>query len=108
MKVAICNVQEFNPEIGGIERVSVSLATSLIKCGIKILFIACRKSPYSKEYELPAKQVFLPDAKDYSIRNIEAFCEIVNKEGIDMLINQNSHSELYNKTCFETKQHTGV
>ena len=26
MKIAICNVQEFNPTIGGIERVSVSRA----------------------------------------------------------------------------------
>ena len=59
MKIAICNVQEFNPTIGGIERVSVSLAEGLIKEGVEVLFVACRKSPYSKPYTLPAKQVLL-------------------------------------------------
>lgn len=108
MKVAICNVQEFNPEIGGIERVSVSLAEGLISRGIEVLFVACRKSPYSKEYELPARQIFLPDSTDYSERNVEAFCKIVNEEKIDILLNQNSHSELYNKTCKETKLRTSV
>lgn len=43
MKIAICNVQEFNPTIGGIERVSVSLAEGLIKEGVEVLFVACRK-----------------------------------------------------------------
>lgn len=108
MKVAICNVQEFNPEIGGIERVSVSLAEGLISRGIEVLFVACRKSPYSKEYQLPARQIFLPDATDYSERNVEALCKIVNEEKIDILLNQNSHSELYNKTCKETKLRTNV
>lgn len=37
MKIAICNVQEFNPTIGGIERVSVSLAEGLIKEGVEVL-----------------------------------------------------------------------
>ena len=108
MKVAICNVQEFNPEIGGIERVSVSLAEGLISRSIEVLFVACRKSPYSKEYQLPARQIFLPDATDYSERNVEALCKIVNEEKIDILLNQNSHSELYNKTCKETKLRTNV
>ena len=52
MKIAICSVQEFNPTIGGIERVSVSLAEGLIKEGVEVLFVACRKSPYSKPYTL--------------------------------------------------------
>ena len=39
MKIAICNVQEFNPTIGGIERVSVSLAEGLIKEGVEVLFV---------------------------------------------------------------------
>ena len=67
MKIAICNVQEFNPTIGGIERVSVSLAEGLIKEGVEVLFVACRKSPYSKPYTLPAKQVLLPKTLDYCI-----------------------------------------
>ena len=103
MKIAICNVQEFNPTIGGIERVSVSLAEGLIKEGVEVLFVACRKSPYSKPYTLPAKQVLLPKTLDYCIENVQALAHILKEEKVDILLNQNSHSELYNRTCYEVK-----
>ncbi len=108
MKIAICNVQEFNPTIGGIERVSVSLARELIRAGMEVFFIACRKSPYSEAYELPARQVFLPGPEDYSERNVESMARIIREEKADILLNQNSHSELYNRTCAEVKRATGV
>lgn len=108
MKIAICNVQEFNPTIGGIERVSVSLAGGLIKEGVEVLFVACRKSPYSKPYTLPARQVLLPEPSDYCIGNVQALAHILKEEKVDILLNQNSHSELYNRTCFEAKSASGV
>ncbi len=108
MKIAICNVQEFNPTIGGIERVSVSLARELIRAGMEVFFIACRKSPYSEAYELPARQVFLPGPEDYSEHNVESMARIIREEKADILLNQNSHSELYNRTCAEVKRATGV
>lgn len=108
MKIAICNVQEFNPTIGGIERISVSLAERLIKEGVKVLFIACRKSPYSKPYTLPAKQVFLPKPLDYCSTNVQMLAHILKEEKVDILLNQNSHSELYNRTCYEAKSVSGV
>ncbi len=108
MKVALCNVQEFNSTIGGIERVSVSLAESLIRQGIKVIFIVCRKSVYSEPYDLPARQYFLPHDTDYHTENVAEFTRIVKDENIDILINQNSHSESYNHTCREVKENTGV
>ena len=108
MKIAICNVQEFNPTIGGIERVSVSLAEELIKKGVEVLFVACRKSPYSRPYTLPAKQVLLPKPLDYCIENVQALAHILKEEKVDILLNQNSHSELYNRTCYEAKSASGV
>ena len=108
MKIAICSVQEFNPTIGGIERVSVSLAEGLIKEGVEVLFVACRKSPYSKPYTLPAKQVLLPKTLDYCIENVQALAHILKEEKVDILLNQNSHSELYNRTCYEVKSLSGV
>ena len=108
MKIAICNVQEFNPTIGGIERVSVSLAEGLIKEGVEVLFVDCRKSPYSKPYTLPAKQVLLPKTLDYCIENVQALAHILKEEKVDILLNQNSHSELYNRTCYEVKSLSGV
>lgn len=109
MKIAISNVQEFNPTIGGIERVSVSLANELVKYDdVEIIFVACRKSPYSKHYELPAKQYFLPTPDDYSHENVEAFADIVKQERVDIILNQNAHSYLYNKEIEEVAQLTGV
>lgn len=108
MKIAICSVQEFNPSIGGIERVSNSLAEALIGRGVDVMFIACRKSPYSKEYTLPAKQYILPNSADYALENVNAFSEIVKEEKVDIILNQNAHSELYNRTCYEVKAITGV
>lgn len=108
MKIAICNVQEFNPTIGGIERVSVSLAKCLVEQGMKVVFVSCRKSPYSEAYTLPARQLTLPQPVDYCEENVMALANIVQTEHVDILLNQNSHSELYNRTCHEVKQHTCV
>lgn len=108
MKVAICNVQEFNPTIGGIERVSVSLAGNLIAIGIGVIFVACRKSSYSKPYPLPAKQLFLPEPLDYCLQNVQELTRIIEEEQIDILLNQNSHSKLYNRTCYEVTLKSGV
>lgn len=108
MKIAICSVQEFNPTIGGIERVSVSIGTELVKKGVEVIFISCQKSAYSKEYNLPAPQYFLPDAKDYSEVNVFRFIEIIKKEHVDLILNQNAHSYLYNKLCYEVKKQTQI
>lgn len=108
MKIALCNVQEFNPTIGGIERVSVSLAECMLQRGVEIIFVACRKSPFSKSYSLPAQQFFLPDSDDYTQRNVSALRTILLEEKVDILVNQNSHSSLYNRTCFEAREGTGV
>lgn len=108
MKVALCNVQEFNPMIGGIERVSVSLAGELLKQGIDVAFISCRKSPYGKEYELPAVQYTLPSEKDYDERNVEAMVDLVRKENIDIIVNQNAHSMAFHRQCAKVRELTGA
>lgn len=108
MKVAICNVQEFDPTIGGIERVSVSLAECLIKNAVDVIFISCRKSTYNLDYSLPARQLFLPKTDDYCTENVNALTQIINDEEIEVIINQNAHSALYNRTCFEAKHNSGV
>ena len=50
MKIAIYNYREFNFNIGGIERVSVSLAKSLIDKGYDVIFVAAFKSQYKIDY----------------------------------------------------------
>ena len=40
MKIAICNVQEYNTTIGGIDSVSLSLAEGLKKEGVEVLIVS--------------------------------------------------------------------
>lgn len=108
MKIAFCNVQEFNPSIGGIERISVTLAEEFLKRNLEVVFIASLKSKYSKAYTLPAKQFFLPDSVDYSENNSAYLTTLIRDEKIDILVNQDMHSPLYNRLISEVKHSTGV
>lgn len=94
--------------IGGIERVSVSLAQELIKQGVEVILVACRPSKYSSEYALPCQQVILPNPNDYAEENIEAFAALIKEHRIDIVLNQNAHSYLYNRLIEDVKQLTGV
>ena len=71
MNIALYNFREFNPNIGGIERVSVSLAKGLIDKGYNVIFIAVYKSKFKIEYDIPAYQFFLPNIDTCSKDNIE-------------------------------------
>lgn len=108
MKIAICSVQEFNPMIGGIERVSVSLAAELIKKGHEVVFVSCRKSPYGEPYELPAPQHFLPSSADYAEVNVREMLALLRDEHVDVILNQNAHSEPYNRMIAEVREQSGV
>lgn len=108
MKIAICSVQEFNPMIGGIERVSVSLAAELIKKGHEVMFVSCRKSPYGEPYKLPAPQHFLPSSADYAEVNVREMLAILRNEHVDVVLNQNAHSEAYNRMIAEVREQSGV
>lgn len=46
MNIAIFNYREFNENLGGIEKVSVSLAKGLMTRGCKVVFIAVHQSIY--------------------------------------------------------------
>ena len=108
MKIAICNVQEFNPMIGGVERVSVSLATELKRLGHEVIFVAQRRCPWSGEYVPVAPQFMLPDSDDYTPENVAALTDLLRSEHVDVMINQNGHSYLYNRLIFEARRASGV
>lgn len=92
MKIAIYNYREFNFNIGGIERVSVSLAKGLIDKGHDVIFVAVFKSQYKIDYKTPAPQFFLPNTDTCSKENVEKLREILMDQKVDILLNQNSHS----------------
>lgn len=108
MKIFICNVQEFDPKIGGIERVSISVAQELNKLGVEVIFVACRRSRFSQEYELPGKSYFLPTPDDYSTENTAYLIDLINREKPSAIINQNAHSFQYHKTISQACKQTGT
>jgi hypothetical protein len=61
MNIIIANDQEFNPQIGGVERVSSELAKSFVALKHNVYFIAFIRSQYSQSYSTAVEQFFLPD-----------------------------------------------
>ncbi len=95
MKIVITNNQEFNPQIGGIERVSDLLAREWIKSGNKVYFIAAKKSVYSKEYELASEQL-ISDRMDL-------IKDFTKERNVDLVLNQAGNDtnwvEMWSEIC---------
>ena len=88
MNIIIANTQEFNPQIGGVERVSNILASEFVKKGFIVYFVACIKSTYSKQYNTTVEQIILPNNNYYSHDNIEALFQVCKDKKIDIILNQ--------------------
>lgn len=105
MNILIANTHEFNPEIGGVERVSTILAREFQQLGHKVYFLACRKSEYSKEYNTIVHQTILTDnIKFNSVNNIQEFCFILEDCKIEIIVNQAGHIETFSSLCFKAAE----
>lgn len=84
MNILIANTQEFNPQIGGVERVSTILAKEFQQLGHKVYFLACSRSPYSKEYTPVVPQKMLSNLIEYNTAtNINELCAFLEENEID-------------------------
>jgi glycosyltransferase involved in cell wall biosynthesis len=102
MNILIANTQEFNPHIGGVERVSSFLASEFQRLGHNIFFLACIKSPYSKEYQPVVLQTLLKDNIEFnSSKNIREFCSLLIEYKIDIIVNQAGNIKKFSSLCFE-------
>lgn len=109
MNIVIANTQEFNPQIGGVERVSTFLANKLTEQGHKVIFIAYYLSPFSKKYNPIVKQYFLPIKMNIVCQqNIDAFKNIVLEENIDIILNQAGNILDFSNLCIRVKEITGI
>ena len=109
MNIVIANTQEFNPQIGGVERVSSTLAREFEKLGHSVYFVAQKKSPYSQSYEPVVEQVLLPndtiaDCED----NVCCFTNFVANKKIDILMNQAGNILDFSLLCTKVKEQTKV
>ena len=108
MNIAIFNYREFNENLGGIEKVSVSLAKGLMTRGCKVVFIAVYQSIYKVDYQLPATQYILPSEDVFSQGNIEKLKQILLDENINIFLNQDCDSLAAHNLAYEATKTTDV
>lgn len=108
LNVAIYSRREFNVHIGGIERVSVSLANELIKRGVNIFLISIEKSEYTIPYSTPVPINFLPDNETNSEANVVALHNIIVENSIDIVLNQCAHASKAHILCYCSIQGTSA
>lgn len=103
MNICIANTQEFNPLIGGVERVSSILAQEWIALGHKVIFVAQIKSRYSTHYVSVAMQYFLPNQETAdSFENQQFLNDLIVDNNIEILINQAANLSGFTKLCTNT------
>jgi glycosyltransferase involved in cell wall biosynthesis len=101
MNILFANTQEFNPQVGGVERVSSILAQEFALLGHHTYFLACHKSLYSKEYTTVVPQTMLPDSIKYnSDANIKEFSLFLELNRIEIIINQAGNIKDFSSLCF--------
>ncbi len=99
MNILIGNTQEFNPQIGGVEKVSSTLAHKFSEMGHTVLFIACIKSIYSKPYTPVVEQIILPDEKCDSDLNKRLLISTCITRKIDIILNQAGNIIEFTRLC---------
>lgn len=104
MNIIIANTQEFNPQIGGVERVSTILAEQFVKLGHNVYFLACIRSTYSKDYTPVVPQTILSDSSQLdSSRNVNEFCAVLEKNNIEIIMNQAGNILNFSNLCFSAE-----
>ncbi len=106
MNILFANTQEFNPQIGGVERVTDILTRYFINnFDVKVYFLAAFQSDYSKSYTPSAEQFILPNQKEILDKvNIDFFAEVIQENSIDVVVNQAGNIERFCELCFKVKQ----
>ena len=109
MTIAIFGDYEFIPEIGGTERVSVSLAKMLKQYGYGVYFVAWHKYKQLRSYPFVAEQIILPNGGVLCCEeNILFLTDFIVKKKVDIIINQYGPFEDFSNFCFIAKEKTKV
>lgn len=78
----------FHPERGGVERVTDILAKEFRNRGHNIFYLNNIYNKSLDNYEYPASMDFFPDGKNLSKKNIDFYNEFLEKNNIDIIVNQ--------------------
>lgn len=95
MNIVFAYPTEFNPQNGGIERVTDILARALLKNGYKIFYLNWKRN--KDQYNYPAPIIDLPNPELNSLQNLDFYNDFLVKQKIDIVINQHG---LYEGTYF--------
>lgn len=104
MNILIANTQELNPMIGGVERISDTYARQLQERGHKVWFVACLRSPYSKEYTPAAPQCILPNEDYDTPENVGCLRSFILDNQIEIIHNQAGNIPGFTKLCSRVAQ----
>lgn len=108
MNILIANTQEFNPRIGGVEKISTDLAQALIDMGHSVKFVACIRSPYSQEYNPIVQQLILPSSTYLEKKNIEEFSKYIIENNIEIVLNQAGNILEFTELCAKVTKISGI
>lgn len=109
MNIIIANTQEFNPQIGGVERTSSILANELARIGHNVFFVAYIRSPFSKEYTPVVEQLLLPNpVSAMNDENVYAFAQFVKNKYVQIILNEAGNILNFNQLCVTVKKKTNV
>ena len=111
MNIAISTVMEFNPQLGGTERVSSNLAVAFEQLGHTVYFVAMREFPNTQRYPYKpvVEQMMLPNSLIAdSEENINCFTSFLVEKKIDILINQAGILADFSNLCIAVKARTNV
>lgn len=108
MKIAIATYRELNPLIGGVERISCTLAEKWIEAGHEVIALCFRKDGrevHSSRYP----EYFLPKPDDIDAHeNRMYFEQCLYAEKVDVLLNQVIVEPAFAKVCISAARSCGV
>jgi glycosyltransferase involved in cell wall biosynthesis len=109
MNIIIANGQEFNPQLGGIEKDSAILAEQFVSLGHNVYFIAGKRSPFSNKFTPVVEQSFLPDQSHFlSDVNIRFFSEYLQIRNADVIMNQAGDIHEFSLLCSESAKNSNT
>ncbi len=100
MNILFCYSNWMNPNRGGVQRVSDTLAKYFVSQG-HVLYYLTLQFDCSDTYNFPAKTYILPNAEFFSNENIEYYHKLLIELSIDIIINHdaaNDHCRLFLNT----------
>lgn len=96
MNILIFAAREFNPIMGGIERVSSQLALFLKEKGHNVYFL-CGLKTNGPDYTPVVRQFFLPNGFKGNSENREFILKIIEEYSINTIINQTDFGLLFSR-----------